>query len=101
MLRHTSLFIFSLCRYVTFYKALTSLSTVFIKCHVGILQLLKWPCRTSFFIHVEHYLYSFESSYSQPLTLKGNPGFDYTTCMYSVIWMAPSHLLFSVSMTLN
>ena len=31
-----------------FNKILTSLSTVCI-----ILQLLKWPCRTSFFIHVE------------------------------------------------
>ncbi len=26
---------------------------VFIKAHVGLLQLLKWPCRTSFFTHVE------------------------------------------------
>ncbi len=53
MLCHTSLFIFSLCRHVTFYKTLTSLSTVFIKAQVGLLQLLKWPCRTSFFTHVE------------------------------------------------
>ncbi len=48
-------FILSLCRHVTFYKTLTSLSTVFIKGHVGLLQLLKWPCRTSFFTHVEPY----------------------------------------------
>ncbi len=39
--------------HVTFYKTLTSLSTVFIKGHVGFLQLLKWPCHTSFFTHVE------------------------------------------------
>ncbi len=37
------------CHHVTFYKTLTSLSTVFIKGHVRFLQLLKWPCRTSFF----------------------------------------------------
>ncbi len=53
MLCHTSLFIFSLCRHVTFYKTLMSLSTVFIKGHVGLLQLLKSLCRTSFFTHVE------------------------------------------------
>ncbi len=53
--RH-SLFIFSLCRDVTFYKSLTLLSTFFIKAHVGLLQLLKWPCRTSFFTHVEPYV---------------------------------------------
>ncbi len=53
MLCHTSLFIFSLCPHVTFYKTLTSLSTVVIKGHVGFLQLLKWPRRTSFFGHVE------------------------------------------------
>ncbi len=53
MLYHTSLFIFSLCRHVTFYKTLTSLSTVFIKVHVELLQLLKWLCRTSLFTHVE------------------------------------------------
>ncbi len=57
MLCHTSLFIFSLCHHVTFYKTLTSLSTVFIKGHVGFLQLLKWPCCTSFFTHVEPYNY--------------------------------------------
>ncbi len=34
---------------------MTSLSTFFIKGHVGFLQLLKWPCRTSFFTHVEPY----------------------------------------------
>ena len=39
--------------HVTFYKTLTSLSTVFIKDHVGHLQLLKWLCPTSFFTHVE------------------------------------------------
>ncbi len=61
MLCHTSLFIFSLCPHVTFYKTLTSLSTVFIKGHVGFLQLLKWPCRTSFFTHVEPYF----SDYAQ------------------------------------
>ncbi len=55
MLCRTSLFIFSLCRHVTFYKTLMSLSTVFVKAHVGLLQLLKWPCRTSFFTHVEPY----------------------------------------------
>ncbi len=38
-----------------FIRPLTSLSTVFIKSHVGLLQLLKWPCRTSFFTHVEPY----------------------------------------------
>ena len=48
-------FYFSLCHHVTFYKSLTSLSTVFIKAYVGLLQLLKWPCRTSFFTHVEPY----------------------------------------------
>ncbi len=42
MLCRTSLFSFSLCPHVTFYKTLTSLSTVFIKAHVGLLQLLKW-----------------------------------------------------------
>ncbi len=42
--------------HVTFYKTLTSLSTVFIKGHVGLLQLLKWLCRTSFFTHVEPYV---------------------------------------------
>ena len=46
---------FSLNRHVTFYKALTSLSTVFIKGHVVFLQLLKWPCHISFFTHVEPY----------------------------------------------
>ena len=46
----TSLFIFSLCHHVTFYKTLTSLSTVFIKGHVGCLQLLKSPC-SHFFFH--------------------------------------------------
>ncbi len=40
---------FFLCPHVTFYKALTSLSTVFIKGYVGFLQLLKWPRRPSFF----------------------------------------------------
>ncbi len=41
---------FSLCPHVTFYKTLTSLfSTVFIKGHIRFLQLLKWPCNTSFF----------------------------------------------------
>ena len=57
MLCHTSLFIFSLCRDVTFYKTFASLSTVFIKAHVGLVQLLKWPCRTSFFTHVEPYTF--------------------------------------------
>ncbi len=33
-------FYFSLCPHVTFYKTLTSLSTVFIKGHIGFLQLL-------------------------------------------------------------
>ncbi len=55
MLCHTSLFIFSLCPHVTFYKTLMSLSTFFIKGHVGSLQLLNWPCRTSFFTHVVPY----------------------------------------------
>ncbi len=49
----TSLFIFSLCPHVTFYKTLTSLSTVFIKGHGFVVELLKWPCRTSFFTNVE------------------------------------------------
>ncbi len=53
MLRHTSLFIFFLMSPCHFYKTLTSLSTVFIKGYIGVLQLLKWPCRTSFFTHVE------------------------------------------------
>ncbi len=53
MLCHTSLFIFSLCSHVIFYKTLMSLSTVFIKGHVGFLQLLKWLCCASFFTHVE------------------------------------------------
>ncbi len=57
MLCHTSLFILSLCHQVTFYKTLTSLSIVFIKGHVGLLQLLKWPCRSSFFTHVEPFLF--------------------------------------------
>ncbi len=57
MLCHTlSLFIFSLCPHVTVYKTLTSLSTAFIKGRVGFLQLLKWPCHTSFFTHVEPYI---------------------------------------------
>ncbi len=55
MLCCTSLFIFTLCRHVTFYKTLMSLSTFFIKPHVGLLQLLKWPCHTSLFTHVEPY----------------------------------------------
>ena len=55
------LFFSRLCRNVTFDKSLTSLSIAsvvfFIKVHVGmILQLLKWPCRTSFFTHVEPYM---------------------------------------------
>ncbi len=49
----TSLFIFFLCPHVTFYKTLTSLSTLFIKGHIGFLQLLKWQCRTSVFTHVD------------------------------------------------
>ena len=61
---------FSICRHVTFYKTLPgSLSTVFIKAHVRLLQLLKWPCRTSFFTHVEtgcfvfcHNMYNVASS---------------------------------------
>ncbi len=53
LLCHMSLFIFSLCPHVTYYKTLTSLSTVFIKGHIGFLQLLKWPCHTSFLTHVE------------------------------------------------
>ncbi len=57
MLCHTSLFIFPYVPNVTFYKTLASLSTVFIKGHVGFLQLLKWPCHTSFFTHVEAYLH--------------------------------------------
>ncbi len=51
MLCHMSLFIFSPCRHVTFYKTFMSLSTVFIKAHVELLRLLKWPCRTSLFTH--------------------------------------------------
>ena len=48
---------FSLCpHHVTFYKTLTSLPTVFIKAHVGLLHLLKWSCCTSFFTHVEPYV---------------------------------------------
>ncbi len=50
MLCHTSLFIFSLCTHAAFYKTLTPVSTVFIKGRVGFLQLLKWQCRTSFFL---------------------------------------------------
>ncbi len=46
---------FSLCPHVTFDKTLTSLSTVFIKGHVWFLQLLKRPCHTACFTHVEHY----------------------------------------------
>ncbi len=53
MLCHTSLFTFFLCPQATLYKTLTSLSTVFIKGHVRSLQLSKWPCRISFFTHVE------------------------------------------------
>ena len=49
----TSLFIFSLCPHVTFYKTLTSLSTAFITGHVAFLQWLKWPSHTSVFTHVE------------------------------------------------
>ncbi len=41
------------CRLYKFYKILTSLSTVFIKAHVGFYNFLKWLCRTSFFTHVE------------------------------------------------
>ncbi len=65
MLCHMSLFIFSLCRHVTFYKSLTSLSTVFIKAHVELLQLLKWLCRTSFFTHVEPYKWFRNSKYTK------------------------------------
>ncbi len=44
-------------RYVTchFLLTMTSLSTLFIKGHVGFVQLLKWQCRTLFFTHVEPY----------------------------------------------
>ncbi len=49
-------FLLSLCPRVTFYKTLMSLSAVFIKGHIWFLELLKWPCRTSFFIHVEPYV---------------------------------------------
>ncbi len=42
--------------HITFNEILTSLSTVFIKGSHLILQLLKWPCRTSFFTHVEPYI---------------------------------------------
>ncbi len=59
MLCQPSLFIFSLCRHVTFYKTLTSLSTVFIKGHVRFLQLLKCQCRTSFFTHVEPSIWTY------------------------------------------
>ena len=52
---HMSL-IFSFCPHVTFYKTLMSLSTVFIKGQVGVLQLLKWPCRTWFLTHEEPYV---------------------------------------------
>ena len=45
-------YIYSLYRHVTFYKTLTSLSTVYIKPHVELLQLLKWPYHT-FFSDVE------------------------------------------------
>ncbi len=55
MLCHTLLFILSQCCHVTFYKTLTSLSTVFIKGHIGLLQFLKWPCHTLFLTHVEPY----------------------------------------------
>ena len=53
---HHSL-IFSLCPDVTFYKTLTSISTVFIKGHVEFVKFLNWPCRTSLFTHVEPYSY--------------------------------------------
>ncbi len=48
--------LFSLCPHVTFYKSLMSLPTVFVKGHIRFLQLLKWPCHTSFFTHVEPYI---------------------------------------------
>ncbi len=43
--------------YVTVYKykILASLSTVFIKGHIELPQVLKCPCRTSFFTHVGPY----------------------------------------------
>ena len=44
-----SLFIFSLCHHVTFYKTLTSLSTVFIKAHVGL--------STTFKVAVSHFVF--------------------------------------------
>ncbi len=53
-----SLFIFTLCRHVTSYKTLTSLTIVCIKPHVELQQLLKWPCLTSFFTHLEPYYWS-------------------------------------------
>ncbi len=75
MLCHTSLVIFSLCPHVTFYKTLTSLSTVFIKGHVGflkLLNLLKWPCRTSLFTHVERFTL-FPCMRSSPAVVPGDP----------------------------
>ncbi len=59
----------SLCRHVTFYKTLTSLSTVFIKGHVGLLQLLMSSCRTSFFTHVEPYIYIHTSDNMSPICM--------------------------------
>ncbi len=47
--RHFLYFPMSPCH---FYKTLTSLSTVFIKGHVRLLQILKCSCRTSFLTHV-------------------------------------------------
>ncbi len=48
------LLFFSLCHHATFYKTLTSLSTVIIKGHVLISTTFKVaPCHTSCFTHVE------------------------------------------------
>ena len=51
MLCRTSLFIFSLCHHVTFYKTLTSLSTVSIKAHVG-------QVSTTFKVAVSHFVFT-------------------------------------------
>ncbi len=83
----------SLCHHVTFYKTLTSLSTVFIKGHVGFLQFLKWPCHTSFFTHVEPSFISTENP-KTPLPVKkcsdvtsasDITGSSHQLCQFSVI----------------
>ncbi len=78
------LLFFALCRHVTFYKTLTSLSTVFIKAHVGLLQLLKWLCRTSFFYPCRALWLAPACLYSR-ISIETDIETDTVCCMYYVL----------------